>query len=85
MEKEKRLVAPSYVGPLAEVESWADDFISGMIYCSLLEQMVEKQTAVGAVMASSDVGSRSWVAASEEDEDLEKVWMTLWETYRYEA
>lgn len=85
MEKEKRAVTPSYVGPLAQVESWADDFISGMIYCSLLEQLVERQAAVDAVLASTAKDSESYGVALEESEDLDKVWVNLWETYRYEA
>lgn len=90
MEKDRNITPRSYVGPLAEVESWADDFISGIIYCSLLEQLIEKQLAVGAVLESVAAGKfeshgDSHVAAMEEDKDLEKVWITLLDNYRYEA
>ena len=50
MERENINATPSYVGPLARAEDSADQFISGMIYCHLLEQLTKQQAEVDAVL-----------------------------------
>ena len=84
MENEKTHVAPSYVGPLARAEDSADRFISGIVYCGLLEKLLEQQKMVNELL--SGAASRAdKLEAVETDRGLEQVWLSMAETFGIES
>ena len=79
MVKEKVLKGSySYVGPLAAAEASADKFVSGIIYCNLIEKILYQQEVVNAMLAS-DLSKEEREEAMATDRDLEKVWLSLCE------
>ena len=85
MENEKlKILTSSYVGPLAKAEDSADKFISGIVYCSLLEKLAEQQEAVNLILESS-ADAKQRKEAMETNADLELVWLTLGETLGLEC
>ena len=80
------IVTPSFVGPLAKAEDSADKFISGMIYCNLLEKLLAQQQIVGVILEEELASTEeSRAEAMVTDEDLEKVWIALGDTFGYEC
>jgi|LWDU01.1.fsa_nt_gi hypothetical protein len=84
MEKENRNLVPSYVGPLGRAEDSADRFVSGMVFCALLEKLSEQQRVVNAVLAG-DAEPDKKDEALDIDAGLEKVWMSLTESIAIEC
>ena len=75
MENENlKIVTPSYVGPLAAAEDSADKFISGIIYCNLLEKLAEQQLEVNDVLnARGEVEAADLKTARESAAALEEI------------
>ncbi len=84
MENENIMITPSYVGPLAAAEDSADKFVSGMIYCGLLEKLLEQQQIVNEILARTERSSNHSEAIAT-NEDLEKVWFGLGRTLGIEC
>jgi hypothetical protein len=84
MERENTNTIPSYVGPLGRAEDSADQFISGMIYCHLLEQLLKQQTAIDATL-KRDGDFQSMLEAREVESGLEQVWAHVMEIFNFEA
>jgi hypothetical protein len=80
MEEQNLNSIPSYVGPLGKAEDSADCFISGLVYCTLLEQLLEKQRILDIALASNPCAR-----VLQENSDLEKVWLCLGETFAIEC
>jgi hypothetical protein len=76
MEKVNFGSPPTYVGPLSRAEDGADKFISGMIYCGLLEKLLEQQTEVDKLM-SSECSVEEKSEAIKTSNGLELVWISL--------
>ena len=86
MEKGKLKTSTlSAVGPLSDVEDWADKFISGIVYCSLLKKLVEQQHIVDAILSTKESGTPEFDEAKSDAEGLEKVWVTLGSELGYEC
>jgi hypothetical protein len=84
MNEPKLIGSTSYVGPLARAEDSADQFISGMIYCQLLEQLTKQQVEVDAVLRGNHDTSKK-VEARETARGLEQVWVHIMEIFNFEA
>lgn len=86
MEKVK-VVNPSRVGPLAEAEDSADRFISGIVYCSLIEKLIEQQAVVDKILDNSEhlTGTKEFDEAEADADALEKVWIHLGDSLGYEC
>ena len=87
MENENlKVVTPSYVGPLAAAEDSADKFVSGIVYCTLLEKLFEQQLVLNDLLSKKgDLELSELTKATEDYEALEKVWCTLGEEFGYEC
>lgn len=80
------IITPSFVGPLAKAEDSADKFISGMIYCNLLERLLAQQQIASVILEEDSSSSKkSRAEAMVTNEDLEKVWIALGDTFGYEC
>ena len=74
----------SYVGPLSAAEESAEKFVSGIIYCNLIEKVLFQQEVVNALLAS-DISEEERAEAMATDLELEKVWLSLCEELGYEC
>lgn len=84
MNEERAIALTASVGRFARAEEFGDRFVAGLVYCTLLEGMVEQQAAVSNVIQNGG-STAECLEAKNLDIQLQLAWNQLGETLGFDA